>query len=373
MARVWRASPRLRKERSSRLTFPVGPTPIIRHVVQAVIKAHPAPGFEIDDVSGREPGAGEVLLRVVAASICGTDVHLYDWNPWAAGRVHPPRIVGHEMGGEVLAMGAGVEGLARGDLVAVESHVVCGSCPECRRGDFHVCRHTKILGVDIDGVFSGTVVLPSTNLHPVTGLSAELCALMEPFGNAVHACSTGSLRGAAVAVLGCGPIGCAAVAIAKAEGARVIVATDLNPYRLELAERMGADQVVRADENLEASLLRAAGGLLDCALEMSGAAPAVAAATRVVRPGGWISLLGIGDEEVSLDLNRDVVMKGITLQGIVGRRLETWSTTLAHVADGGVDITPLLTHRFALEEFDGAIELIKSGRCGKVVLVPDGR
>ncbi|GAC1337153.1 MAG: L-threonine 3-dehydrogenase [Candidatus Dormibacteria bacterium] len=371
MARVCRASTRLRKERSRLSTFPGGPTSIIRNVVQAVLKTRPAPGFQIEEVAGREPGDGEVLLRVAAASICGTDVHLYDWNPWAAGRVHLPRIVGHEMGGEVLATGMGVEGLARGDLVAVESHVVCGTCPECRRGDFHVCRNTRILGVDIDGVFSATVVLPGANLHPVTGLSAELCALMEPFGNAVHACATGSLRDAAVAVLGCGPIGCAAVAIARAEGARVIVAADLNPYRLELAERMGADEVVRADDLLEASLLRAAGGPLDCALEMSGAAPAVAAAIRVVRPGGWISLLGIGDQEVSLDLNRDVVMKGLTLQGIVGRRSASWSATLAYVAGGRVDASPLLTHRFALDEIDGAIELIKSGRCGKVVLVPD--
>lgn len=359
--------------RSCELTSGPSLAPIIDHVVQAVIKARPAPGFEIEEVAGRQPGAGEVLLRVAAASICGTDVHLYDWNPWAAGRVRPPRIVGHEMGGEVLATGAGVEGLAQGALVAVESHVVCGSCPECRRGDAHVCRNTRILGVDVDGVFSGTVVLPAGNLHPVSGLSAELCALMEPFGNAVHACSTGPLRDAAVAVLGCGPIGCAAVAIAKAEGARVVVAADLNPYRLGLAEQMGADHLVHADENLEGSLLRVADGPLDCVLEMSGAVAAITAATRVVRPGGWISLLGIGDHEVSLDLTRDVVMKGITLQGVVGRRSETWEATLAYVAGGRVDVTPLLTHRFALDEVDGAIELIKSGRCGKVVLVPEQR
>ncbi|MFN2451537.1 MAG: zinc-binding dehydrogenase [Candidatus Dormibacteria bacterium] len=345
---------------------------IIEHVVQAVLKARPAPGFDIEEVAGREPGPGEVLLRVVAASICGTDVHLFDWNPWAAARVRPPRIVGHEMGGEVLAVGSGVDGLTQGDLVAVESHVVCGACPECRRGDLHVCRNTRILGVDVDGVFSGSVVLPRSNLHPIAGLSAELCALMEPFGNAVHACSTGSMRGAAVAVLGCGPIGCAAVAIAKAEGARVIVATDLNPYRLELAERMGADHVLRAGPDMEAGLLRAAGGPLDCVLEMSGAAAAVAAGVRAVRPGGWISLLGIGDHEVRLDLTRDVVMKGVTLQGVVGRRPDTWRATLDFVAGGRVDVTPLLTHRFALDEVDGAIELIKSGRCGKVVLVPNG-
>jgi len=341
--------------------------------VQAVIKARPGPGFEIGDVARREPGAGEVLLKVAAASICGTDVHLYDWNPWAAGRVQPPRIVGHEMGGEVLATGAGVVDLSRGDLVAVESHVVCGSCPECRRGDIHVCRNTRILGVDIDGVFSDSVVLPSGNLRRMTGLSAELCALMEPFGNAVHACSVGSLRDATVAVLGCGPIGCAAVAIAKAEGARVVVAADLNEYRLGLAEQMGADRLVDGARDLEASLIRAVDGPLDCVLEMSGAAAAITAASRVVRPGGWIALLGIGDQEVSLDLNRDVVMKGITVQGVVGRRAEDWDVSLAYASSGRVDMAPLLTHRFALDEIDGAIELIKSGRCGKVVLIPNAR
>jgi threonine 3-dehydrogenase len=315
-----------------------------------------------------------VLVRVEAASVCGTDVHLYDWNAWAAGRVHPPRIMGHEMGGTVVATGEDVDnGVTPGMRVAVESHVVCGHCPECQRGDYHVCSNTRILGVDIDGVFAPEVVVPARNLWPTAGdLPAELAALMEPFGNAVHACSYGRLRGQSVVVFGCGPIGCAAIAIARAENAARIVAVDRIPYRLELAERMGAHAVVNAGvDDVEAAVLRAAGGPLDCALEMSGAPAAVTASCRLVRPGGWVSLLGIGDSPTLIDMSRDVVMKGLTLFGVTGRRLfTTWEQTTAYIREGSIDVRALLTHHFALDEIDQAITLMRSGQCGKVVLHP---
>lgn len=343
--------------------------------MRAVIKDRPEPGFRLAEVADPAPNEGEVLVRVEAASICGTDVHLYDWNPWAAARVRPPRVMGHEMGGTVLACGPGVGGgVGVGTRVAVESHVVCGHCPECRRGDYHVCANTRILGVDIDGVFASHVALPQRNLWPaVPGLSAELAALMEPFGNAVHACGVGRLRGRVVAVFGCGPIGCAAVAVARAENAAKIIAVDRNGYRLELAERMGASDLVdAARSDAEAAVVRAAGGPLDCALEMSGSPEATVIACRLVRPGGWVSLLGIGDRPTLIDLSRDVVMKGLTLHGITGRRLfSTWERTTAYIGGGHIDVTPLLTHRFALDEIEGAIELMRSGLCGKVVLQPD--
>jgi threonine 3-dehydrogenase len=341
--------------------------------VQAVLKETPAPGFALREIEQPHPGAGEVLLRVAATSVCGTDVHLYDWNPWAAGRVHPPRVVGHEVCGEVVAHGGGVHAPAPGTRVAVESHIVCGHCPECRRGDFHVCENTRILGVDVDGAFAAEVVVPAANVWPVgSSIAAEVAAAMEPFGNAVHACSYGDLDARTVAVFGCGPIGCAAVAVARAQGASRVIAVDRNPYRLELAERMGAHALVRAgDEPVDGAVQRAAGGYVDCALEMSGAAPAVVSATRVVRPGGWISLLGIGDAPVTVDLSNDVVMKGLTLHGVVGRRIPaTWERTTAYVREGIVDVAALITHRFALDEFDAAIELMKSGQCGKVTLTP---
>ena len=352
--------------------------------MQAVLKQTAAAGFVIADTAPPSPGPGEVLLRVAAASVCGTDVHLYDWNPWAQSRVAPPRIVGHEMGGEVIALGPDVPAdvaarLTPGTRVAVESHLVCGSCDECRLGLFHVCANTRILGVDVDGVFRAEVAMPVRNAWPVPdGLSAEQAAMMEPFGNAVHACSRQPLAGAVVVVFGAGPIGCAAVAICKAEQAARVIAVDRQPYRLELAERMGADAVVRVTpegtaETLDREVLRAAGAPISCVLEMSGAPSAVAAATRLVRPGGWISLLGLGDGDTTIDLNRDVVMKGVTMYGIVGRELPTtWERTFGYLTGpAAIDSATLLTHRFGLSEVDGAIELIKSGRCGKVALIPD--
>ncbi len=325
------------------------------------------------DIPEPSPGPGQALLRVATTSVCGTDVHLYDWNSWAAGRVHPPRVVGHEVSGEVIALGAGVRTPEVGTRVAVESHIVCGHCAECRRGDFHVCENTRILGVDVDGAFAALVAVPVANVWPVASdIAPEVAAALEPFGNAVHACSYGELGARTVVVFGCGPIGCAAIAVARAQGAARVVAVDRNPYRLELAERMGAHTVIEAgDDPVDAAIRRAAGGYADCALEMSGAATAVVSATHVVRPGGWISLLGIGDGSVSLDLSNDVVMKGLTLHGVVGRRIPaTWELTTAYVREKVVDPAAIITHRFALDEFDAAIQLMKSGRCGKVTLTP---
>jgi len=345
-----------------------------RAAMRAVLKTSPQPGIALADVPEPSAGPGQVLLRVLAVSICGTDIHLYDWNPWASSRVHLPRVMGHEICGEVVAVGEGANARAHvGDRVAVESHLVCHHCPACLRGDFHVCAHTRILGVDADGGFASLVAVPAFNAWPVgPSMAPAVAAAMEPFGNAVHACSYGELAGARVAVFGCGPIGCAAVAVAKARGAARVVAVERNPYRLELAGRMGADALVQAGEgSAEAEVRRAAGGDLDCALEMSGAPVAVIAATRLVRSGGWISLLGIGDLPTSLDLSEDVIMRGITLHGVVGRRIPaTWDETAAHLRSGAIDAEALITHHFPLTEIEEAIRLIKSGRCGKVSLTP---
>ena len=339
--------------------------------MQAVIKPTAAPGFALADIGEPTPGDGELLLRIEAASVCGTDVHLYDWNPWAAARVHPPRVIGHEICGEVVGHGAGAD-LAQGTRVAVESHIVCGHCSSCLRGDFHVCANTRILGVDVDGGFTELVTVPQANAIPVGAQTpAEVAAALEPFGNAAHACSYGELAGRTVVVFGCGPIGCAAIAIARAEGAAAVVGVDLNAYRLDLATRMGAAATVMAGGDVEASVRDAAGGEIDCVLEMSGAPSAVAAATRLVRPGGWISLLGIGDEPATLNLSDDVVMKGVSLHGVVGRRIpDTWAQTIEYVRSGAIDAGALITHHYAMSEIEGAIELIKSGHCGKVSLHP---
>ncbi|MBJ7609259.1 MAG: alcohol dehydrogenase catalytic domain-containing protein [Candidatus Dormibacteraeota bacterium] len=340
--------------------------------MQAVTKPAPAPGFTLADVAEPVPGEEEVLLRVAAASVCGTDIHLYDWNPWAAARVHPPRVIGHEICGVVVGRGPGAD-LEDGHRAAVESHIVCGHCNSCGRGDFHVCANTRILGVDVDGGFTELVAVPQANLFAIApDTSSEVAAALEPLGNAVHACSYGDLADQTIAVFGCGPIGCAAIAVARAEGAACVIAIDRNRYRLELAERMGAAHLVIADENVEAGVRAAAGGAdVDCALEMSGAPRAVAAATRLVRPGGWITLLGIGDEPAVLDLSKNVVMKGISLHGVVGRRIPTtWERTMEYVRSGAIDAGALITHHYAMSEIEGAIQLMKSGQCGKVSLHP---
>jgi threonine 3-dehydrogenase len=340
--------------------------------VQAVVKPSAAPGLVLADVPEPRPGDGELLLRVAAASVCGSDVHLYDWNPWAAARVHPPRVIGHEICGEVVGRGPGTD-LIDGTRVAVESHIVCGTCNSCLRGDFHVCQNTRILGVDVDGGFTSLVAVPQANVFPIgEDTSSEVAAALEPFGNAVHACSYGELAGRTVAVFGCGPIGCAAIAVARTQGAATVVAIDRNRYRLDLAERMGAARVVIADDDVESQVRAAAGGAdIDCVLEMSGAPSAVAAATRLVRPGGWISLLGIGDAPATLELSDDVVMKGVSLHGVVGRRLpQTWEETMEYVRSGAIDVGALITHHYPMSEIEAVIELIKSGQCGKVSLHP---
>lgn len=341
--------------------------------MQAVVKTRPGPGFDVAEVPEPEIAAGDVLLDVVAASICGSDLHLYDWSPWAASRVTPPRVLGHELCGAVVTAGSGTAAPPPGSLVAVESHLVCGRCSECERGDSHVCAATRILGVDVDGGFTTRVSVPATNLRPLDGhVAPEVVAAMEPFGNAVHACSFGSLAGATVLVLGCGFIGCAAVAIARAEGAAQVIAADRNHYRLGLAERAGADTLIPVgDDAIDGDVLAAARQPIDCALEMSGAPESLAASTRLVRPGGWISLLGLGSRPAVLDASGDIVMKGLTLHGVVGRRIPgTWEQAEAYVRGGSVDLAPLITHRFPLVEVERAVELMKSGDCGKVGLVP---
>ena len=283
-------------------------------------------------------------------------------------------MVGHEVCGEVVAWGEGVAGPPIGTRVAVESHIVCGHCDECRRGDFHVCENTRILGVDVDGAFATHLAIPVANVWPVgDAVAPDIAAAMEPFGNAVHACSYGDLEGRTVVVFGCGPIGCAAIAVAKVRGAARVIGVDRNAYRLGLAERMGASAVVQAtEEAVDGAVRRVAGNAIDCVLEMSGSPVAVASATRLVRPGGWISLLGIGDGPDVVDLSSDVVMKGLSLYGIAGRRIpETWEQVTAYVQDGVIDVRTLITHRFALRDIDGAIELMKSGQCGKVTLAPE--
>jgi threonine 3-dehydrogenase len=340
--------------------------------MRALAKTRPEPGAELIERTVPSPGSGEVLLQMEAASICGTDAHLYNWDPWAREILKPPVILGHELAGRVVASGSGVTRVHEGDLVGVESHIVDWTCAQCRAGDMHLCRNLKIIGAHVDGGFAEYVVIPQTNAIESNGLDPAVVALQEPMGNAVHAAFVEPIEGRSVAVTGCGPIGLCSVAIAKAAGAALVIATDVEPYRLEMARRMGADLVLDArDPEMVPRVLEATGGDgVEVVLEMSGAQSALDTALAVVTRGGRISLLGIFSQPVQVDLSDLVIQKGVRLYGIYGRRLyDTWERTQA-LLRGGLDLTPIITHRFDLADWERGFELIAARHAGKVVLLP---
>lgn len=318
------------------------------------------------------PGPGEVLVKVRAASICGTDVHIYDWNEWAAGRLRPPIVFGHEFAGDVVALGSGAEGgeIDLGDYVSAETHIVCGRCYQCRTGQGHICRDCSIIGVDRAGAFAEYVALPATNAWPnPPGLDPAIASVQEPFGNAVDTVFAGEVAGRSFVVFGCGPIGLMAVAILRASGAALIVAVDLSDYRLNLAGQLGADSTLnpRAVDVLDGVLSLTGGDGVDGVLEMSGAAVALDQAVKLTMNGGRITALGLPAGPIQFDVP-GFVFKGLTLQGITGRRLYgTWYTTRALLGSGRVDIRPVITHRFTFAQFEEAFDLAETGQCGKIV------
>ncbi|MBA4494428.1 L-threonine 3-dehydrogenase [Paenactinomyces guangxiensis] len=340
-------------------------------IMRALVKHHKGEGAILKEVPIPSIGPDEVLIRVKATSICGTDVHIYTWDDWAASRIRPPYVFGHELGGEVVQIGENVTSVQLGDHVSAETHIVCGHCSACRRGDAHVCLNTKIIGVDRDGCFTEYVALPASNLWKNSKeLPFEIASLMEPMGNAVHTTLSESIVGKAVAVVGCGPIGLMAVAVARASGAAKVIASDLNEYRLNLAEQMGATHLIRPRTEDPVQTVKAItkGEGADVVLEMSGHPTGIRQGFEMITHGGRISLLGLPGRPVELDITNDIVFKGITVHGITGRRMyETWEQTAGLLESGLVDLKPLITHRLPLEDFEEGFELMKSGNCGKVV------
>jgi len=340
--------------------------------MRALAKTHAGPGAELIERPTPTPGPGEVLLRVEAASICGTDLHLFTWDDWAAENLVPPRILGHELAGTVVATGSGVTRVVEGDLVGVESHLVDWTCSQCRRGDMHLCRNLRVIGVHIDGGFAEQIVIPETNAIESNGLDPAVVALQEPMGNAVHAAFVEDIAGRSVLVTGCGPIGLCAVGIAKAAGAALVIATDTESYRLDLARTMGADLALNASTHgTSQQVLDATGGDgVDVVLEMSGAPGALSAGLRLATRGGRVSLLGIFGEDVHVDLSELVIMKGLRIHGVYGRRIyDTWERTQS-LLRGGLDVSPIITHRLDPTEWPVAFDLIASRHAGKVVLLP---
>jgi threonine 3-dehydrogenase len=342
--------------------------------MKAIMKMQPGPGAQLCDVP--EPQithSDQIKVRVQATSICGTDYHIYSWDRWSAGRVKPPRIMGHEFAGEVVAVGEEVTSLKIGDYVSGESHWVCGRCRQCLLNERHVCANTRILGVDVDGCFAPYVVVPEGSAWKNDrSVPPEFACIQDPLGNAVHATLAGEVVGRSVAVLGCGPIGIFAVAVARAAGASTIYATDTRDYRIDLAKQLGADEAINVTRtDLESFIAdQTAGQGVDVVLEMSGAPVAIRQAMRICRRGGRVSLMGIPAQPVELDMAEDMIFKGLTVQCIVGRRLyETWDTMRALLASNRLNIAPAITHRLPFEEFEHGMELMRDGLCGKVVFL----
>jgi threonine 3-dehydrogenase len=348
-------------------------------MMHAIRKATPAKGLEVHEVPRPAPGPEDVLVYVEAASLCGTDLHIWNWDDWSQRRIKPPLTLGHEFCGTIVEVGDKVRHAAVGDYVSAESHVTCGMCYQCRTGQAHMCPRTEILGVDRNGAFANYVVVPEKVIwqNNRAKLPPEIATLQEPFGNAVFATMNQDLSGQSVAVLGCGPIGLFTVGIARSVGAKEVFATDIHPRRLELARTMGATivfDVSKDGQNTVARMVEANGGYgIDFVLEMSGAPSAITTAFRVVRNGGTVILFGIPSRPVEIDVAENMIFKNLTVLALNGRRIfDTWYKTRWLLEGGVIDLRPLITKTIAFEEINDAMGMLSRGDACKIVLLPNG-
>ncbi len=342
--------------------------------MRALVKTAPGPGMALRDVPVPACGPSEVLIRVRHAGVCGTDLHIWEWDSWASARLKPPVVIGHEFAGEIVQLGrepdvAGL--LAVGDPVTAEGHIVCGHCLQCRLGTAHLCQRTQIIGVDRDGAFAEFIAMPASNVMRLDGIPTEVGAIMDPMGNAVHTVLESEVAGSTMLVLGCGPIGCFAVGVARAAGASLVIASDFNPTRRNLATRMGAHVTLDpgADDVLAHVRDLTGGAGVDLVCEMSGHPSGHLQAFAAARLGGRVNLLGTPSRTTEVDFARDVIFKGLTLYGVTGRKMyETWDQMMRFLRAGQLDPRPVITHRFPLESIAEAIQVIKDGQAGKVIL-----
>jgi threonine 3-dehydrogenase len=342
----------------------------------AVVKPEAAPGAEIREVKVPAFGRNDVLVKVKMASICGTDLHIYNWDRWAQSRIHPPLIPGHEFCGEVAAFGEEVTSVREGDFVSAEMHVACGKCLQCRTGEAHICQNVKIIGVDTNGAFAEYVVIPESNIWKLDpAIPHEYASILDPLGNAVHSVMAGEIAAKTVAVTGCGPIGLFAIAVARAVGATSVFALEVNEHRRKIAREMKADYVLDpAQENAKAAVMEKTGGLgVDVVLEMAGHPDSIRAAFEIVRRGGRISLLGLTSKPISLNFSEDIIFKGITVQGINGRRMyQTWYQMTALLKAGKLDLHPVITDRIPMKDFSKAMTRLQTGEASKILIYPNG-
>ena len=338
--------------------------------MRALVKTRPGPGLELVDVPRPRIGINDILIRVRKTGICGTDLHIDSWDPWAAKTIRPPLVVGHEFVGEIVEVGSNVSDFHAGEIVSGEGHVVCGRCRHCLAGRRHLCANAIGLGVGRDGAFAEYVALPMTNVwHHWPGIDEDVAAIFDPFGNAVHTALAFSVLGEDVLVSGAGPIGLMATAVVKHAGARFVVVSEPNAFRRDLAMRMGAtvavDPRARDLHDVQVELGMVEG--FDVALEMSGNPQALRDAIANMAHGGGIAILGIPTEDIAIDVN-EIVFKMLTLRGIYGREMyETWYKMTVMV-QSGLDIRPAITHRFPFTEYEQAFAAARSGESGKVIM-----
>lgn len=344
-------------------------------MMKALVKEAPEAGFTLLAKPIPQLPVDGVRIRVLATSICGTDLHIYNWDAWAASKVTTPLTVGHEFCGEVIEVGEKVTRFEAGDYVAAESHIFCDQCRPCRAGQRHICENEKIIGVQRDGAFAEQIVMPERCIwRTPADLPSEIATLQEPLGNSVHATLAGEVSRRHVMVTGCGPTGLFAVAIAKTCGAASVMAVDVQQYRLNLATELGADQVLNPLEcDVVAEIQTATEGRgADVVLEMSGNEKAIEDGLRCLSRGGDFRFFGVPSDRISIDVARDIIFKGAHVQGILGRKVwDTWHDT-ARLLEAGLDLTPIVTHRFPMDDYEIAFDLIQRGECGKVILYPAG-
>lgn len=340
------------------------------NLMRALVKARPEPGLWMEQVPVPEPGPNDVLIKVGKSAICGTDVHIWNWDAWAARTIPVPMVVGHEFVGTIADTGAAVTRFRPGERVSGEGHIVCGFCRNCRAGRGHLCRNTQGVGVNRPGSFADYVCIPERNVVAIPDeIPDEVAAIFDPFGNAVHTALSFDLVGEDVLVTGAGPIGIMGALVAKRAGARKVVITDINPARLDLARRLGVEHVVDAAHEDLSEVMRAIGMRegFDIGLEMSGAAPAFRDMIDKMNNGGKIAILGIAPAGFEIDWNQ-VIFKMLHLKGIYGREMfETWYKMIALV-QSGLDLAPLITHRIAIDAFAEGFAAMRSGTSGKVVM-----
>src|ERR1700756_2671808 len=342
----------------------------------AVVKPNPAPGAEIRQVKVPEIGLSDVLVKVDVASVCGTDLHIYNWDPWAQNRIHPPLIPGHEFCGHVAAVGKEVTTVKEGDFVSAEMHIACGKCLQCRTGEAHICQNVKIIGVDANGAFAEYVVIPESNIWKLDpSIPKEYASILDPLGNAVHTGLAGEIAAKTVAITGTGPIGLFSIAVARACGATQIFAIETNKYRRAIAQQMKADFVIDPTvEDAKQIAMDATEGIgVDVVLEMAGHPAAIRTGFDILRRGGRISLLGIPSRPISLDFADDIIFKGATIQGINGRKMyQTWYQMTALLKAGKLDLHPVITDRLAMKDFNKGMERLRTGEASKILLYPNG-